>query len=84
MDAGQTRGLARNGWQWLHEANPILGPHPSVGRVNVYTAVAGLTVLGVAALLPARVRPWYLCAAFVIEAVTVARNAQAGVAIRFP
>jgi hypothetical protein len=84
MDAGQTRGLARNGWQWFHEGNPLLGRHPTVGRVNVYTTVAGLTVLGAAAMLPRRVRPWFLCAAFVLETLTVAQNAQQGIAIGFP
>jgi hypothetical protein len=84
MDAGQTRGLARGGWQGFSEANPILGPSPSVGRINVYTAVAGLAVLGAAAALPARVRPWLLGAALAIEAFTVARNVQEGIAIRIP
>ncbi len=84
MDAGQTRGLARGGWDGFHETNPLLGRTPSVGRINVYTAVAGLTVLGAAAALPARLRPWFLGAAFVLEAFTVGRNAQSGIPIRFP
>lgn len=84
MDAGQTRGLARGGWEGFHEGNPLLGRSPSVARVNVYTAVAGLTVLGAAAALPRRVRPWFLGAAFVIEAIAVGRNAQAGITIGFP
>ena len=84
MDAGQTRGLARGGWHEFREANPILGRSPSVARVNAYTAVAGLTVLGAAAAVPARVRPWLLGAALLIESVAVARNAQAGIAIGFP
>jgi len=84
MDAGQTKKLARGGWTTHREANPLLGPTPSVARINVYTAVAGLTVLGAAAALPARVRPWFLGAAFVLEALTVARNARAGISIRIP
>lgn len=84
LDAGQTRGLARGGWEGYSEANPLLGPHPSVGRINVYTAVAGLTVLGVAAAVPARARPWVLGAALAVEALTVARNAREGIAITFP
>jgi hypothetical protein len=84
MDAGQTRGLARGGWQGFREANPILGRSPSLGRINVYTAVAGLTVLSAAAVVPARVRPWLLGAALVVESLAVARNAQAGIAITLP
>src|SRR2546422_2226777 len=54
IDAAQTRSIAQGGWQGYREMNPILGPHPSVGQVNTYTAVAGLTVLGAAAVVPAR------------------------------
>jgi hypothetical protein len=84
IDAGQTKGLAREGWNGYSEANPLLGPHPSVGRINVYTAVAGLAVLGVAAAVPARARPWLLGAALVVEAFTVTRNAREGIAITLP
>jgi hypothetical protein len=83
-DAAQTRGLARDGWRDFHEANPLLGSRPSVARINAYTAVAGLTVLGAAAVAPARWRPWVLGAAFVVEALTVARNAQAGIGLNIP
>jgi hypothetical protein len=83
IDAGQTRGLARGGWDGFHEANPLLGRSPSVARINVYTAVAGLTVLGAAAALPARARPWLLAAMFAVETLVVARNAQAGIALGF-
>jgi hypothetical protein len=84
MDAGQTRGLARGGWNGFHETNPILGRSPSVARINVYSAVAGLTVLGVAAAVPARVRPWMLGVAFVVETLVVAGNARAGITVGFP
>ena len=79
----QTRGLARNGWRDFRETNFILGPNPTVGQLNTYTAIAGLSVLGAAAALPARVRPWLLGAALAVEAFTVAGTAKQGVAIRF-
>ena len=84
MDAGQTRGLARGGWRGWRETNPILGPRPSVGQLDTYTAVTGLAVLGAAAAVPARVRPWLLGAAFAVEAFTIAGTVQRGVAIRLP
>lgn len=84
IDAAQTRALARQGWNGFREANPLLGEHPSVGRVNTYTAVAGLTVLGVAAVLPPRVRPWLLGAALAVQAVTIRGSVQQGLPIRFP
>ncbi len=60
IDAGQTRRLARGGWRDHHESNPPLGPRPSVGHVNSYTALVGLTVLGVSAALPARLPSFLL------------------------
>jgi hypothetical protein len=35
VDWGQTRTIAMNPDQW-RERNPLLGDHPSVGRVNTY------------------------------------------------
>jgi hypothetical protein len=83
MDAGQTRDLARRGWTGFREANPLLGDRPSVGQVNTYTVVAGLGVLGAAAALPPKVRPWLLGAAIAVQAFTVAGSVQNGLAIRF-
>jgi hypothetical protein len=83
VDAAQTRRLARGGWAGYRESNPVLGPRPSVGRVNTYTAVVGLTVLGVAAVVPKRARPWVLGAALVVEACTLAAMSRNGVAISF-
>ncbi|HKC40848.1 MAG TPA: hypothetical protein VKC15_15010 [Gemmatimonadales bacterium] len=83
LDAAQTRRLARGGWRDFHETNPLLGPRPSVGRVNTYTAVVGLSVLGAAALAPKRARPWVLGIAFAVEACTLAAMSQRGVAISF-
>ncbi len=83
MDAAQTRRLARGGWHDFYETNPILGPRPSEGRVNTYTAVAGLAVLGVAAAAPKRARPWVLGAALAVEVYALAAMSRQGVAIRF-
>jgi len=83
MDAAQTRELARRGWPGFREANPLLGDRPSVGQVNTYTAIAGLSVLGAAAALPPKVRPWLLGAAIAVQAFTVAGSVQNGLPIRF-
>jgi hypothetical protein len=84
VDAAQTRSLARQGWPGFQESNPLLGPYPSVGRVNGYTAVAGLSVLAVAAAAPPRIRSWVLGAALVVEALTVGGNVRSGLPMRFP
>jgi len=83
IDAAQTRRLARGGWRDYEETNLILGRNPSEGRVNTYTAVAGLAVLGVAAAAPKRVRPWVLGVAMAVEVYALAAMSQRGVAIRF-
>ncbi len=83
VDAAQTRRLARGGWRDYRETNPLLGPRPSVGRVNTYTVVVGLSVLGAAAVAPKRVRPWVLGIAFAVEACTLAAMSQRGIAISF-
>jgi len=84
IDAGQTRQLARTGWQGFRESNPLLGERPSVGRVNGYTALAGLGVLGAAAVAPRRLRPWVLGAAIAVQAFTIRSSMRQGIPIRFP
>ncbi len=84
IDAGQTRELARQGWVGFRESNPLLGERPSVGRVNSYTALAGLSVLGAAAAAPPRLRPWLLGAAIAVQAFTIRSSVRQGIPIRFP
>jgi len=84
IDAAQTRELARHGWVDFREANPLLGPRPSVGRVNSYTALAGLSVLSAAAAAPPRLRPWLLGAAVAVQLFTIQGSVRQGIPIRFP
>ena len=84
IDAAQTRELARQGWVGYRETNPLLGKRPSIGRVNSYTALAGLSVLGAAAAAPPRLRPWLLGAAVAVQAFTIQGNVRQGLPIRFP
>jgi hypothetical protein len=82
VDAAQTRDLARRGWPGFREANPLLGSRPSVGRVNTYTALAAVSILGAAAAAPPRLRPWLLGAALAVEAVTVGGSVRNGLPLR--
>jgi hypothetical protein len=84
IDAAQTRQLARQGWTGFRESNPLLGERPSVGRVNSYTTLAGLGVLGAAAVAPPRLRPWLLGAAIAVQALTIGSSVRQGLPIRFP
>ena len=52
--------------------------------VDTHTAITGLAVLGTAASLPPRVRPWVLGAAFAVEAITISRTTRRGRPIRLP
>ena len=62
----------------------MLGERPSVGRVNSYTTLAGLGVLGAAAVAPPRLRPWLLGAAIAVQALTIGSSVRQGLPIRFP
>lgn len=84
IDAAQTRELARGGWTNFRESNPLLGDRPTVGQVNTYTALAAVSVLGAAAAVPPRVRPWLLGAAIAVQALTVGSSVKNGLPIRFP
>src|SRR2546422_6484751 len=53
IHAAQTRSIPQGGGQGYPEMNPILGPPPSAGQGNTYTALAGLTGLRTPALVPA-------------------------------
>jgi hypothetical protein len=81
IDAAQTREAMRRGYR---ETNPILGPHPSAGRVNTYSFFAGLTVVGAAAAVPARARPWILGVALAVETFAIAGTVRQGITIKFP
>ena len=52
LDWLQTRAIAKNP-SLFYEMNPILGKHPTIGRVNVYFAACILGYLGMALTLPA-------------------------------
>src|SRR5262245_61289754 len=80
IDAAQTREAMALGYR---EMNPILGPHPSEGQINTYTVLAGLTVMGVAAAVSPRWRPWVLGAALAVQVVTIAATVRQRITIPF-
>lgn len=82
MDWLQTRNVARNPDGW-HETNPILGRHPSIGRVNNYFLGAMLVHVGIVHLLPAEYRPVFQTITIFIEAGYVANNYQLGASTKF-
>lgn len=72
VDVAQTRyGLQHGG----HEANPLLGTHPSPVRLTVSATAAAAAVIGIAAAVPPRWRRLVLYAGILAEALTVSSNA---------
>lgn len=57
-----------------YEINPILGHHPSIGRVNTVFAVGFVLNLGVGAALPNETRDVFWSIVTTIEAVAIIVN----------
>ena len=82
IDWGQTRYIAKHP-QDFRELNPILGDHPSVGRVNTYFIATGLAHYGISQWLsPSNRRGWQTIT-IIFAVATVSRNHQIGVKIDF-
>ena len=58
VDWSQTRQIAKEPRRF-YEGNPILGRHPSVGRVDTYMALSAVANLGVAYALPKPYRRYF-------------------------
>jgi hypothetical protein len=82
IDWGQTRYIAKNP-QSFHETNPILGRHPSVGRVDAYFAGAIIGTALLADALPSKWRGPFLAGVVVVELHYVNRNAALGIRVSF-
>ena len=80
-DWSQTRQIARAPDR-LHETNPLLGLHPSVGRVNTYCGLAVAANLA-AFLLPKWPRRIWYAAVILIEGIAVTHNLTHGLSIGF-
>ena len=81
-DWAQTRQIARNA-QMFSETNSILGPHPSVGRVNTYFATALLLNYVIGRSLNSRWRTAWFVAVGSVEANVVQRNLSIGLQASF-
>lgn len=66
-----------------HETNPLLGRHPSSGKVNLYFAGAIATTIGASILLPEKYRRFALGSLIVMETYVVIRNNSIGVGMAF-
>lgn len=89
VDAAETLDLVQHPghWHW-YETNPVLGKHPSDGRVVTYFAVSGVAHAGVTCLLAQSGAPPWVTRAFElvsigIETRALANNAERGVSVSF-
>jgi hypothetical protein len=89
VDYGQTRWIAENCHEPIRkgcygEVNPILGRHPSIGKVNAYFAIVPATQYLIAdGLLSGTRRTAFLGVIAGLEIAVTAHNAKVGYRMSF-
>mgnify|MGYP001606338565 CR=1 FL=1 len=81
-DCAQTRYGASHPKQF-EEANPILGKHPSKGKIDNTCLAVGLGHFGISYILPKDFRRLWQFGSIVIEATVVFHNASIGAKLEF-
>ena len=79
IDLMQTRYIATHPSRYYESFNSILGPRPSVGRVNMWFLGAGIAQPIIASLLPTEWRRAWLAAGIGMEFALTTRNAAIGI-----
>ena len=82
IDLLQTRWIATHPTE-RKESNPVLGPYPSIGRVNGYFGVVALGSLWLADVSPSEYRLPLLKGLTALEIVVTSRNAKLGIGFQF-
>lgn len=82
VDWGQTRDIAKNP-KMFHELNPIIGEHPTIGRVNGYFVTTALIHTGIAYILPAEWRKGFQYVTIGVEAGVTSMNYKTGIRVNF-
>lgn len=81
VDWGQTRYVARR--PELHEINPLIGKHPSIGRVNNYFAISIPANIAFSALVPSKYRSLWQTGRLMIQVSVVSYNRGVSVGTDF-
>lgn len=83
VDMAQTHDIVNHPTRF-HENNPILGSHPTHGRVNTFflasAAIHGLAVWA----MPREYRPWFQGFSIVVKGVIVGSNHHIGLQAAWP
>ena len=83
-DWRQTRQIARQcGSGEYRELNPVLGPCPSLSRVDNYFLATGLAHYALAYLMPAPQRRYWQTATITLQVAAVGNNAAVGLRIKW-
>lgn len=82
IDWGQTLEVARHPEKY-HELNPILGRHPSVGRVNVYMGLSAVGHIVISYILPEKARSYWQYVSIGVSGACVVNNFNIGLGIKF-
>ena len=81
-DWKQTRQIARQPDRY-YERNPILGKHPSVGRVDTYMVASGVLHWIISAKLSPKWREQFQLVSISMQANVVQQNYEIGLGLRF-
>ncbi|MEK7593512.1 MAG: hypothetical protein AAB464_02245 [Patescibacteria group bacterium] len=81
-DWGQTRYIAKNP-QKFYERNPLLGKHPSVGKVDTYFFGGLVAHAAISYILPPKYRWVWQYVGIGMEGGAVAHNASIGIKFEF-
>ena len=79
VDWSQTRYIATHPSRYYESFNSVLGPHPSVGRVNMFFLGTAIAQPIIASLLPSDWRRAWLAAGIGMEFALTTRNAAIGI-----
>lgn len=81
VDYGQTRSIV--GHPSLYEQNPLLGEHPTIGRVNRHFVLSALAAYLIADNLSSEHRTWFLRGLALVQVGIVAHNVSLGIRMDF-
>lgn len=82
VDWGLTLDIAKNPDKY-HEMNPIIGRHPSVGKVNSYMFASTIIHPVFVHILPSKWRPYFQAFTIGISSACVINNFNIGLHINF-
>ena len=82
-DWGQTRYIARHPDMYYEKVNHLLGPHPSVNKVDAMFLSSLVINNGIMIVLPKKYKPYYAGVVSAVEVGMVVNNNSIGIKIDF-